>query len=354
MDQYNSWCKWHPLKTVLLGRSYHPNFYRDIKNPKIRDCLIKIAIETEEDFLAYKDTLERFGIKVIRPELDIDDSIMNYINNDGKIPRIPRPPAQPRDGQLVMGNDLVYTCHDHPAIKESLNKYNDTDVVEFNELVNGYEFQPPDGPWIEKTEQGYFSAPCITCVGKRVFVDRKEVDIKAWDMLVDMYPEREFVPVRIGGHSDGCFHTLKPGAIITLYRYEKYDETFPGWDICYLPDQSWNRVLPFTKLKERNNGKWWLPGEEENHEFTNFVETWLEDWVGYVEESVFDVNVLMLNEKYVCVNNYNETIWAFLEKHGIQPIICPFRHRFFWDGGLHCITLDLYREGEMEDYFNGQ
>ena len=29
----------------------------------------------------------------------------------------------------------------------------------------------------------------------------------------------------------------------------------------------------------------------------------------------------------------------------------PFRHRWFWDGGLHCITLDLYREGTQQDYF---
>jgi len=23
---------------------------------------------------------------------------------------------------------------------------------------------------------------------------------------------------------------------------------------------------------------------------------------------------------------------------------------YFWDGGVHCITQDLYREGKMEDY----
>jgi hypothetical protein len=27
-----------------------------------------------------------------------------------------------------------------------------------------------------------------------------------------------------------------------------------------------------------------------------------------------------------------------------------FRHRHFWDGGVHCITQDLYREGTQEDY----
>ena len=25
-----------------------------------------------------------------------------------------------------------------------------------------------------------------------------------------------------------------------------------------------------------------------------------------------------------------------------------FRHRFFWDGGLHCVTLDLVRDSKKE------
>jgi len=29
----------------------------------------------------------------------------------------------------------------------------------------------------------------------------------------------------------------------------------------------------------------------------------------------------------------------------------PWKYRWFWDGGLHCITLDINREGKQEDYF---
>ena len=54
-------------------------------------------------------------------------------------------------------------------------------------------------------------------------------------------------------------------------------------------------------MKHSNEGKWYLAGEEDNTEFTHFVETWLQDWVGYVEESVFDVNVLMLDEHPIVV-----------------------------------------------------
>ena len=43
-------------------------------------------------------------------------------------------------------------------------------------------------------------------------------------------------------------------------------------------------------------------------------------------------------------NNYNKKVFDFLEKHNITPVIVPFRHRWVWDGGVHCVTQDLYRE----------
>ena len=346
-NEYNSWCKWHPLKTVMLGRSYYPEFYRDIKNPKVKDCLVQIAEETEEDFKNYEKVLKDFGCKVIRPELDINQNIMDHIDYYGTefefnltVPVILRPPAQPRDGQLVMGNEMLFTGQDHHAIKDKLLEHNSIDNFSIEDLV-----YPARG------SDKHFDAPCVTCVGNRVYIDSKEVNEEAIQLLKTRYPEREFIQVKIGGHSDGCFHTLKEGAILSLSRYTEHAETFPGWDVCFLPDQSWELVLPFINLKKRNGGKWWLAGEEKNNDFTTFVETWLKDWVGYVEESVFDVNVMMLDDKHVCVNNYNKIVFDFLEKNDIEPIIVPFRHRYFWDGGLHCVTLDLYREGEMENYF---
>ena len=62
--------------------------------------------------------------------------------------------------------------------------------------------------------------------------------------------------------------------------------------------------------------------EEENNAFTEFVETWLQDWVGYVEETVLDVNVLMLDEHpLLCVQNNNQEVNQFLKKHNIELFI---------------------------------
>jgi hypothetical protein len=88
-----------------------------------------------------------------------------------------------------------------------------------------------------------------------------------------------------------------------------------------------------------------------NDDFTDYVESWLGHWVGYVEETVFDVNMLVVDENNVICNNYNETVFKAFERHNITPHILNFRHRYFWDGGLHCITSDLHREGSIKDYF---
>jgi hypothetical protein len=51
------------------------------------------------------------------------------------------------------------------------------------------------------------------------------------------------------------------------------------------------------------------------------------------------------------VFNYNKQVFDALERFGITPHIVPFRHRYFWDGGIHCVTSDLHREGKQQDFF---
>jgi hypothetical protein len=103
------------------------------------------------------------------------------------------------------------------------------------------------------------------------------------------------------------------------------------------------QLAPFGELRKKNLGKWWVPGEEHNDELTDFVESWLNHWVGYVEETVFDTNLLVIDSKNVICPGYNAQVFQAFERHGVTPHIVNFRHRYFWDGGLHCITADVDR-----------
>ena len=389
---YNIWNKWDRLQTVMLGECYSPEFFRDIKNTKVRSALQRIADETQKDLEGFHSVLKDFGCTIIRPYVDKNDSIMNYTDHDGKLTLIPRSPLQPRNSQLVIGDTLFVTEYEHPGIKQSLDSYNKNfkkiysplsetnfnghkgedapDWPSYNDYVERFANKQPlsDTPHIhnelvnihnEEEPFGFAQpAPSVTVVGRDVYIDNDKGEMSS--LLVDYYLEqfKKMFPnfrinlLNIGGHNDGCFHTIKPGAILSLKEIQTYNDTFPDWDICYLPDQSWSKVAPFNELKKKNQGKWWVPGEEDNDEFTNFVETWLQEWVGYVEETVFDVNVLVLDQHHVCVSQPdNEIVNTFLRKHKMEPVYVPWRHRYFWDGGLHCITLDLQREGSQEDYF---
>jgi hypothetical protein len=144
---------------------------------------------------------------------------------------------------------------------------------------------------------------------------------------------------------------VKPGCIVSLNDVQDYKTEFPGWDVLYLPDQSCGKIAEFMKIKQKVGGRWWIKGEEYNDQLIEFVNTWLNHWIGFVDETVFDVNMLSIDENTIICNNYNKEVFDHFKKHKVEPIIFNFRHRYFWDGGTHCITQDFYREGNMEDYF---
>ena len=174
-----------------------------------------------------------------------------------------------------------------------------------------------------------------------------------WSLTEQFFSNKNFnvLSIDLPGHADGSFCPVKPGLIVSLESPEYYRESFPGWEVVSLPGQSWSRVNPHLKNKERHKLRYWVPGEEENDAFHDYITEWMDDWVIYVEETVFDVNMLVIDEKNVICNNENEQVFEAFERHGITPHVINFRHRYFWDGGLHCITSDLHRDGTRQDYF---
>lgn len=164
-----------------------------------------------------------------------------------------------------------------------------------------------------------------------------------------LFPDYNIHPVSIPGHSDGAMCAVKPGLIIALKNAETYAGTFPDWEIVTLEGESWNKVRPFMDKKLKTRGRYWVPDADDS--FYDFVNEWMDDWVTYVEETVFDVNMLVIDEKNVVCNNVNKKVFDAFERHGITPHIVNFRHRYFWDGGLHCITSDIDRHGTRNDYF---
>ena len=320
-----------PLKHCWIGSGFKPEWFNDLaiyKNDKIMSPLKRIAEETEEDYQKLDEILKSAGIKTYRSFLDI--------NKIGSLKNIFRPPVCPRDYYAVISEKLYLSAYQMRGYEDVLKQIDKKNIEIVKSKIS-------------------ISTATICRVGKDLWwdihKDHTNDIVERYKKLLTEEGFRIHLSHR-GYHSDGAFCVVKPGCIVSLYDVQDYKEEFPGWDVLYLPDQSWDKVSPFLKIKKQVGGRWWLNGEEHNDQLIQFVNTWLNDWVGYVEETVFDVNMLSIDQNTIICNNYNKEVFAHFKKHKVEPIIFNFRHRYFWDGGVHCITQDLYREGTLEDYFN--
>jgi len=372
---YSVYQHWDPLKVCIVGRSYPPEFYSWITVPHVRSLFEKIAIETEEDFQAIIKKLQSFSVEILRPDLPTQTF-------DGE--KYIKPPMTPRDDTVMIGNKFynnydVYDfehfwynnkdeawpwCNNFNTAMELLDNNNKQKLLK---LHNEYLKLTQTGSCYNNIfkhikDQGnafqtYFpiaSGAMVSRIGKDLYFGTEgcNADLLALqEIIANEFPNTRNHIINTGGHSDGVYCPVCPGLIISLNDVPTYAETFPGWEVVYLPGQSWEKVRPFLKLKEKNRGKWWIPGFESDQDVVDVVETWLGHWTGYVEETVFDVNMLIIDPKNVMVFNYNKQVFDALSRYGITPHIVPFRHRYFWDGGIHCVTSDLHREGTMQDYF---
>tara|TARA_Y100001963_G_scaffold14325_1_gene17876 strand:- start:289 stop:1122 length:834 start_codon:yes stop_codon:yes gene_type:complete len=214
--------------------------------------------------------------------------------------------------------------------------------------------------WMNKNDvpvvyDQYINTASMIRLGKDLYFNHVNVlnklnEVKFKEKYKKLFPDYRIHTLDIPGHGDGSLCAVKPGLCISLKSEENYKDTFPDWEIVSVEGESWDKVDGFLKMKEKNRGRWFVEGEENNDDFINFVDDWLDHWVTYVEESVFDVNMLVVDEKNVICNGYNKKVFDAFERHDVTPHIVNFRHRYFWDGGLHCITSDISRDGEQKSF----
>lgn len=332
-----------------------------------------MAQETEEDYQSIIKKLKELGVEIMRPDLPNQTFVAG---------RYLPPPMTPRDYMVMIGerfykgyqldlprfysdikdpawpdviNDqqfwnlpqnILNECRDLHDLDAYMAFYSSYDHVFDRIASQGNEIRSPIG---------YMSnGAYVTRVGRDLYFGTPvgHTDIaQSRQQAMEEFPQYRTHVIATGGHSDGTFCAVCPGLIISLYDVPTYSDTFPGWEVIYLPGQSWTKVSAFMALKQKNYGKWWIPGWEHDLDVIRTVETWMDHWVGYVEETVFDVNMLIVDPKNVLMFNHNDLVVHALERYGITAHIVPFRHRFFWDGGIHCVTMDIDRVGSMQDYF---
>lgn len=368
---YSVYQHWDPLRVCVVGRSYPPEFYSWITIPHVRELFEKIAVETEEDYQNIIRKLEYFGVQVLRPDLPEETFVGG---------RHVAPPMTPRDYTAMIGEKFYHhygqfphdnfesirdpswpKCHTWQEFDLLTARIKDEciNVHKFRDLshsVNCYDkiFDHIRSQGNDIIERPGINSAMISRIGRDLYFGTEsyhyDIDILRNQISQEFSSYRNHI-VNTGGHSDGTYCPVCPGLIISLHDVPTYAETFPDWEVVYLPGSDLTSTKPFMDLKAKNHGKWWIPGFEYDQSVVDVVETWLDHWTGFVEETVFDINMLIIDPKNVMVFNYNQQVFNALDRYGITPHVVPFRHRYFWDGGIHCVTSDLHRDGHMQDFF---
>lgn len=322
----NSHNSWSQLEEVWLGDVYPAAWY-DHLEPDVRDVFHELTAITQEDLAIIQKTLEGLGIIVQRP---IYDKFEDFLEGDDKLTK---PQICPRDRFVVVGNTLLRHDWHSRSWKHVLDLYQqDTNcLIKTNNdshIINGAN---------------------VVRVGRDIIIDTDVFDFE----YNNLFPDYRVHLVKNGGHMDGCFAILKPGLILANHYFDDYERTFPGWEIIMLNNPTYH-ASPSTGYQQPYpvyNGKFWNPAVKTTRSFNEHVIQHALDWVGDYRETYFELNCLVINEKNVVMLGYNEAIEKDLAKHDIQVHWVPFRARSFWDGAMHCLTVDIRRQSTIEDFF---
>lgn len=332
----NSFDSWNPLKEVWLGDCYPAHFY-DHFDHDVRKTFRTITEWTQEDLGVIEQFLTDWGVTVRRPCYASDPK--HYMQAGTLL----KPEIMPRDHYATVGNRLYL-----PQGPERNHA-----AWPWQSVIDQYGRDPGSHvDWFDPRGISIGGAH-ITRIGRDIMFDvfhhlqdrsRSELIAKFQTDIVERFIDFRCHYIDNGGHMDGCFAILKPGVIIANQYFDSYDEFFPGWDFITLQTEPEFGRHQGGGYKSWFNGRWWVPDLHLPASFNQHLIDYAPEWVGDYTETYFEVNCLVLDTENVMMLGHNQ--WAIdqLAKRGITVHSMPFRCRTFWDGGMHCLTVDIRRE----------
>jgi hypothetical protein len=371
--------EFQPLKKILIGSTYRPDVFEYHSDKEFVDMMSTIFEETQEDLDKLAKICSDYGAEVVRPKVVLEpkDEINIGINKG----TFANHPMQPRDVIGKFGNTIIEGYS--KEITRYFENWSYRDVIK-EEFRNGSrvismptpEISADDGyDTLDDRDEFVFHTANVVKCGKHLFHTQSARDARGKSVKHPvsgrgtqaglLWMEREllefeFEEVPAGGHLDGKIAIIRPGLVVAwnedhVPQMMKDDK----WDIIIAGDRKkfYRGVGIFSDLflNKKHNYNLGFPKYFEDIRnsmpYKLYVQDYLSHWIGYVEETVFHVNTISLDENTVIMTGYNKDVYKKLEKQGIDVINWDAKHRFFWDGGAHCCSIDLDREGGQENYF---
>ena len=345
--------EYDPLESVIVGDTYDPDQVSQLLNHPNPSKFNRILEETKQDLDRLAQFLKQGNIEVMRPDVYQYYDPVNMPEFDVQFPIAP---IVPRDALLVMGRTILQTY----------TSYTDRyfDAISYYKIFEsmfqqGYRWVSQPAPMLENlnTEDDWF-------VNDRTYKDRlmdrvlwhTATMFKAGDAIIVNHegpgsasglewcrrelPEYRFVNNTASrckgfGHIDHGFIMIDDDTVIHA-GMEWVPECLHTKQLIDVSD-----CLPELKMDRFVQDY----AEAKNRMDIDWVNKYLDNWRGYNQEVCFDLNVLIIDRHNIVFARHIPKLFAKLKSLHIDCHVVPQRHYLFWDGGIHCSTLDVKRKG---------
>jgi hypothetical protein len=298
-------------KTIVLGDVANIDEVEKTLKISVPTTVKKILEETKEDLKKIKKKIEEFGITVIKANpIGIEDSlnVRNY---------------------FVVIDDCLYIS-DTVSSLEDLYKKIDNKII-----------LPDRGAY----------CPNIFISDDYVVLDG--LPKNSYYFLRDkLKNKRKIITAFNEGHSDGMYTNLQKKLWITNGNCLDYKKFWPDNDVFELSTtnngsiNSWKEPeewLNYRKQIKKTKGRYFIYGHNLDETTYDFIDRYLKKWLGYCDETLFDLNFIVIDAHNIIAIGNHSKVYDKLKEYNINVHPVEFRHRWFWDTGLHCLTNELER-----------
>ena len=289
--------------------------------------------ETAEHLEALVGVLQDLGVVVRRPQatdLSIPFSTPDW-TSDGEFNYCPR------DVLLAIGDMIIETpmplrsrYFEPLAYKDLLLEYFDSGARWISApkprlLDDAYATRHGVEPPVSNAEPLFDAANVLRAGRDILYLVSCSGNEKGYEWLKrTLGPEYRVHALRgiyDGTHIDTTITLLRPG-LVMLNPARITEATIPA------PFRNWDVV--------------WCPEMVD----TGYHHSW-----EYPRASIWSgMNFFMVNPSLAVVNGVQQPLIELLRRHGIETIPVDLDHCRTLSGGLHCVTLDIRRQGSLEDY----
>jgi glycine amidinotransferase len=359
-----SWSEWQPLRHVIVGRAdggmippAEPAL--DAKVPEDSDMRGRWGPRPQETvdranalLDAFADLLRKRGVRVDRPTpIDFSQPVETPdFRTDAQFGCMP-----PRDVLLTVGKEILeatmsYRCRwfEYLCYRPLMQRYWEEDPGFRHEAapkprLTDADYRPDylsepisidqrltwtaEKRFVTTEEEPLFDAADVLRFGKDLVVQHGfTTNLKGIEWLRRHFPDHRVHAVNFPGdpypiHIDATFTPIRPGLILNNPQRRLPDDQRGlfernGWEIVDAAPPAHNAPPPLC-----------------------YSSVWL------------SMNVLVLDEKTVCVEASEVHQAEQLDRLGMEVVPVELRDAYAFGGGLHCCTADVRPEGPCEDWF---